>query len=148
MKTCKTCGDEKPFSEYHKHKTTKDGCFPECKDCHRTRQRKWAQNNKGRHAEFYSKWRGNNLAKRSADQREYKSKKYGQMSLLAQTPLSKILIDVIYESRDFYTKATDIPHDVDHIHPISKGGEHAPWNLQILTASANRSKGAKLGVQV
>jgi len=35
-------------------------------------------------------------------------------------------------------------YEVDHIHPLSKGGLHVHWNLQYLTISENRSKGAKL----
>lgn len=35
-------------------------------------------------------------------------------------------------------------HEVDHIHPLSKGGLHVPWNLQYLLVVDNRSKGCKL----
>lgn len=35
-------------------------------------------------------------------------------------------------------------YEVDHIVPLSKGGKHHPSNLQYLTISENRKKGAKL----
>ena len=35
-------------------------------------------------------------------------------------------------------------YEVDHIHPISKGGLHHEDNLQYLTAYDNRRKGAKI----
>ena len=35
-------------------------------------------------------------------------------------------------------------YEVDHIHPISKGGLHVHYNLQIITISENRRKSAKL----
>ena len=38
---------------------------------------------------------------------------------------------------------TGIPHEIDHIVPICKGGLHHPDNLQILTMKENRSKGGK-----
>lgn len=33
MKKCKTCGIEKEFTEFHHHKTAKDGRYPHCKSC-------------------------------------------------------------------------------------------------------------------
>lgn len=38
------------------------------------------------------------------------------------------------------TEQTGIPHEVDHITPISKGGRHHENNLQILTQAENRKK--------
>ncbi len=35
-------------------------------------------------------------------------------------------------------------YEVDHIHPISKGGLHVDYNLQYLTISENRSKNNKI----
>lgn len=45
-----------------------------------------------------------------------------------------------------WSALTKIPHHVDHIVPLAKGGKHVVANLQILTAKANISKGAKLDV--
>ncbi len=41
------------------------------------------------------------------------------------------------------TSETGIPHEVDHIIPISKGGLHHQDNLQILTQQENRKKGVR-----
>ena len=49
----------------------------------------------------------------------------------------------IYKQSKQMTKTTGIQHHVDHIKPLSKGGEHHPSNLQILTAEENLKKGAK-----
>ena len=35
-------------------------------------------------------------------------------------------------------------YEVDHKHPLSKGGLHVYWNLQYLTIHDNRSKGDKI----
>ena len=40
------------------------------------------------------------------------------------------------------------PFEVDHVIPVSRGGAHHPDNLQILTQTANRKKGAKLPADV
>jgi hypothetical protein len=50
----------------------------------------------------------------------------------------------IYKKCHEISESTGIPHHVDHIFPVSQGGIHHPSNLQILTAKANLSKGAKI----
>lgn len=50
-------------------------------------------------------------------------------------------IKQIYEECHRISKETGIPHEVDHIIPIAKGGLHHQDNLQILTMSENRKKG-------
>lgn len=60
------------------------------------------------------------------------------------TPDEKLLIQEFYIKCKYISKSTGIPHHVDHIIPISRGGLHHPSNLQILTKFENLSKGAKL----
>jgi hypothetical protein len=49
-----------------------------------------------------------------------------------------------YNKAKLLTEETGIPHEVDHIIPISRGGKHHQSNLQILTRSKNRRKHNKL----
>lgn len=53
-------------------------------------------------------------------------------------------IKQIYAECRRISKETGIPHEVDHIIPIAKGGLHHQDNLQILTMNENRQKGALL----
>jgi HrpA-like RNA helicase len=57
-------------------------------------------------------------------------------------------IVAIYRERDKRTAETGIPHHVDHIIPLSRGGKHHPDNLQILTAVENMKKRTKLPEEV
>jgi 5-methylcytosine-specific restriction endonuclease McrA len=53
-------------------------------------------------------------------------------------------IKEIYSECRRISEETGIPHEVDHIIPIAKGGLHHQDNLQIITRELNRSKGASL----
>lgn len=53
-------------------------------------------------------------------------------------------INEMYCEAKRLTKETGIPHEVDHIIPISKGGKHHEDNLQIITMSENRKKSNKI----
>ena len=46
MKTCTKCKEEKPFSEFHKDRTTKDGLHFQCKACKKEYNRKYKKENK------------------------------------------------------------------------------------------------------
>lgn len=59
-------------------------------------------------------------------------------------PDEQVRLYKFYETRYYLTESTGVIHHVDHIIPGSKGGLHHPDNLQILTASENSRKGAKL----
>lgn len=51
------------------------------------------------------------------------------------------IIKSIYEECRRISVETGVPHEVDHIIPIAKGGLHHQDNLQILTMIENRKKG-------
>lgn len=56
-------------------------------------------------------------------------------------------IRAIYADARRHTKETGIQHHVDHRYPMKHhllSGLHVPWNLQILTAQQNLSKGNRL----
>ena len=72
----------------------------------------------------------------------YRAKKFGEAPILTPEEHQRILL--IYQECARITEETGVPHHVDHIHTISKGGKHHPDNLQILTAIENIRKGNKL----
>ena len=49
-------------------------------------------------------------------------------------------IQELYLECQYQTETTGVEHNVDHIQPLSKGGEHLMVNLQILPSAENFSK--------
>ena len=67
-----------------------------------------------------------------------------QKSAITLTGGERMFLLSYYEQAAELTEQTGIPHEVDHVIPLVKGGLHAPWNLQVLTRYENRSKGGRL----
>lgn len=56
-------------------------------------------------------------------------------------------IDSFYKEAQKLSKETGIPYEVDHIIPLQGKeikGEHAPWNLRVITREENRKKSNKV----
>ena len=52
--------------------------------------------------------------------------------------------EVFYDTAKSLESITGEKYHVDHIIPLSKGGRHEPWNLQVLTAKENLKKSNKI----
>ena len=63
-------------------------------------------------------------------------------------PIEKDRVNQIYKLRDIFTKATGVQHHVDHMWPLDKDGPHWSGNLQIITATENLRKKAKLNKDI
>ena len=93
-------------------------------------------------------WRQRNPAANAAKSQRYETRKLEAMpAWLSAIQLAQI--DEFYEIAAARAAQTNIPHQVDHIHAL-KGenfrGLHVPWNLQVLTATENRTKKNRMGV--
>ena len=62
-------------------------------------------------------------------------------------PKERKAIQELYLEAQYLTETTGIEYQVDHILPLSKGGEHLMYNLQILTAEENLSKRDKFRLE-
>ena len=94
-----------------------------------------------------------NCKKRRAQKREWReqNKAYAQQKCakwlakankcpLPHTEIEELMCINKYQEAIDMTAATGIPHEVDHIAPMSKQGPHLPWNLRVLTSTANKKK--------
>lgn len=98
-------------------------------------------------------WRKNNPEKVKTQrdrakiyQTQYQSKRRATVKHQTITGADQKLIQEFYIQAVKLTKNTGIPHEVDHIIPICKGGFHHQDNLRVITRSENRKKGGKLCV--
>lgn len=110
-------------------------------------EKNWKSRNPDRVAEYNAKsgakWSRENSGKRNALTMKRKAAK------LQRTPpwVDHSEIKEIYDLAAEVSKKTGVPHEVDHIIPLhgrAVSGLHVPWNLQVITRRANRSKGIRL----
>lgn len=55
MKTCSKCHQAKDEKEFYKNKSTHDGLYACCKNCHKEAVTKWIAKNPARHNFYCSK---------------------------------------------------------------------------------------------
>jgi len=114
----------------------------------------WREANKDRLSESYKQWSASNakhLRQYRIENRHYflARTRLRQARKLKATPSwltqdHKLQIQDIYEQAVLAEKLTGVEHHVDHIEPLQGKdccGLHVPWNLQVLPASENLSKG-------
>jgi hypothetical protein len=165
IKHCWVCKENKEISLFGVNKSKSTGFASECKECKRIKDREYAAKNREKAKQRTKEWYDKNKEYAKQKFKEYgkkwrtenkdlncaKSTKRRADSLQA-TPkwLSKEQfneIKSIYSSAKELQKVFPWKQHVDHIVPL-KGkdvcGLHVPWNLQILRAEANISKGNKI----
>lgn len=103
---------------------------------------RWNQINREKHQISVKKWESRNPQKKAEASALRRARKEAAMPNLDRDQLG--IIAALYDSAKRVSEKTGIPHEVDHIIPIAKGGMHHPCNLQILPRSINRKKWVKV----
>jgi len=109
--------------------------------------------NRPRRIKQMKDWRGVNATHVTEYQKEYRSKpekkalrcalqqKREALKKDAVLPDTNFeIIEQLYQARRIISQETGIPHEVDHIIPISLGGAHHQDNLDIVTEKENGAK--------
>lgn len=157
-KQCTKCKETKLFSEFRKHKNTKDRLTTYCKSCLYSGQQEWKEKNKKKVNDWWAeyreenrarlrqnakKWRTVNKGKKNADT----AKRFAAKMLRMPKWLTKeerVRIDCYYQVAAMRTKESGYSWHVDHIVPLrgeKVSGLHVPWNLRVIPAQENMDKG-------
>lgn len=96
--------------------------------------RKWISENRERAREYCRKWASENPDKARAKDAKRRALKRDAMT---GDPAK---IEAYYTFCRWATWATGVVHHVDHIIPLSKGGEHHEDNLTVIPAEVNMRK--------
>ena len=162
MKTCTSCGEDRPLTEYAKRKASADGLAYKCKPCvseynrkyreaHRDElveySRKWHSenreymrqyhiDNRERRLNYYNEWKLSNRDKRRATEQARRARKMNAGGSFTDKEWQAKLEE--FEGRCAYCPG-EAEH-IDHIVPVSKGGTSFIWNLIPACASCNLSK--------
>jgi 5-methylcytosine-specific restriction endonuclease McrA len=102
-------------------------------------KRKYAKNQ-----EYHKEKARANYRQKPGYYSENTRRRRAKVSAFSMTEIERMMCNNYYKLARELTESTGIPHEVDHIWPISKGGPHLPWNLRVITREENRSKRDKI----
>ena len=157
-KFCPTCSEHKSLDSYHKHSRAKDGLYYQCKSCKAAFKKESYSRIKVKHLQrchkYYKDNRDDILSQKV---KYYETNKVACIERSAKRRARKLKVtppwltkEHLEEIKNFYWLAQDLKlvtvetYHVDHIVPLkgkSVCGLHVPWNLQVLPADINLSKG-------
>lgn len=172
MKTCTKCGEAKPVSEFGKDASKRDGLRPSCRDCtnaslaarraynpenHRASSAKWQAENRERSNAIKANWADANKEKAKAAGIKWRSANPETRRIISNNRrarkcanggrLSPGLAEKLFRLQRgkcacCRVSIADGSH-LDHRIPLALEGPNEDWNMQLLCAPCNLSKGAK-----
>jgi hypothetical protein len=108
------------------------------------RTKKWAAANRELVRSIKKQWKLRNPEAAA----EYKNRRRSREGVAQTSKEQKAIMRCVYKTMKRVSDCTGVPFHVDHIVPISRGGLHAPSNLQVIPAKWNLVKTNKLNVEI
>lgn len=145
-KVCTSCGIKKPISEFYKDKCGLHGVRSKCKECDKKRHQNYYSNNKQYVLNQVSEWKSKIKQEKSlpfwnmrANKINDRCKRHGVFGLVTGEELSNLF--EAQKHKCFYCEIGLIDDiHIDHITPISKGGENTIDNIAITCKHCNLHK--------
>ena len=153
MKVCTKCHTAKDVTAFYTDARTRDGLNPWCKECNRAARRQAYRLDPTRHQETLLAWRAAHAQKDRADHRVRNQRRRVRL----KGGEVEQFTDIEIFERDSWIcgwcgkkinrrrRSPDpLAASLDHIRPISKGGDHTRGNVQATHRRCNTAKGARL----
>lgn len=157
-KICTKCKAEKPLDDFHTAKHHKDGRRSACKECGNAVSRKWMEANSDRFREYKAQWVKANPDKVKAQAVNWHKNHPGRT---AERVARRRALRLAYEGSHYTARDVIMlmesqaglcsycgvvlgGYHVDHVVPLSRGGDNSADNIVLACQSCNLSKHNRL----
>ena len=154
-KRCSRCDQEKKVEEFYADKSKRDGLSAECRSCRKERAKSWYVENRERARDLSERWKQANPERYHAAKMRWQKtnlqkgaeKQRRRAVRLRGGRVEKIDPWFIY-TRDggrchiCHKRVAKKEMSLDHLIPVSKGGDHIAVNIRLAHLSCNIRRGA------
>lgn len=158
MKVCGKCGIYKPFTKFYKDKTKSDGHRSYCKECGKKYSISWNKTNSSKRRRITAKYRNSHTKYLKESYRKWeienpdkvRAKVERRRALLNCVEINDFTGEQWSQMKEQYSYTCVYCRGffgdkitMDHVVPLSKGGNHTQSNIVPACHSCNASKGNK-----
>jgi 5-methylcytosine-specific restriction endonuclease McrA len=161
-KSCRPGGHNPPATEEFFYRNKRKGTLRgHCKSCRRAASLGWHEANRERHLASMNAYAGEHreenkqrcLTHYRANRETYYARVHERRALKTKAFVERVFRSVVFQRDEGVCGICDKPVEpddwhLDHIVPLSKGGEHSYANVQVAHPFCNMAKGDKIGFVV